>query len=283
MARFIDELKRTHDNNSLRASDIGSEVVLFGWVNNRRDHGSIIFVDLRDREGLTQIVFDPDTAPEAHAQAEALRGEWCIGIKGKVRSRGMQMSKKTGEMVSATNPNLATGEIEVEVMEATVFNKSETPPFELLDKLDTKEEIRLQYRFLDLRRAPLQRALRMRHNLNQAARNYLSDQGCLELETPFLVKYTPGGARNFLVPSRTSAGKFYALAESPQLFKQLFMVAGYEKYFQIVRCFRDEDLRIDRQPEFTQIDIELSFVNQDDIFNLVEGLVFAMWKANGVD
>lgn len=283
MARFIDELKRTHDNDSLRASDIGSEVVLFGWVNNRRDHGSIIFVDLRDREGLTQIVFDPDTAPEAHKQAEALRGEWCIGIKGKVRSRGMQMSKKTGEMVSATNPNLATGEIEVEVMEATVFNKSETPPFELLDKVDTKEEIRLQYRFLDLRRAPLQRALRMRHNLNQAARNYLSDAGCLELETPFLVKYTPGGARNFLVPSRTSAGKFYALAESPQLFKQLFMVAGYEKYFQIVRCFRDEDLRIDRQPEFTQIDIELSFVNQDDIFNLVEGLVFAMWKANGVD
>ncbi|MGE0325241.1 MAG: aspartate--tRNA ligase [Polyangiaceae bacterium] len=283
MARFIDELKRTHDNNSLRASDIGSEVVLFGWVNNRRDHGSIIFVDLRDREGLTQIVFDPDTAPEAHKQAEALRGEWCVGIKGKVRSRGMQMSKKTGEMVSATNPNLATGEIEVEVMEATVFNKSETPPFELLDKVDTKEEIRLQYRFLDLRRAPLQRALRMRHNLNQAARNYLSEAGCLELETPFLVKYTPGGARNFLVPSRTSAGKFYALAESPQLFKQLFMVAGYEKYFQIVRCFRDEDLRIDRQPEFTQIDIELSFVNQDDIFNLVEGLVFAMWKANGVD
>ncbi|MCA9629200.1 MAG: aspartate--tRNA ligase [Myxococcales bacterium] len=283
MARFIDELKRTHDNNSLRASDIGSEVVLFGWVNNRRDHGSIIFVDLRDREGLTQIVFDPDTAPEAHKQAEALRGEWCVGIKGKVRSRGMQMSKKTGEMVSATNPNLATGEVEVEVMEATVFNKSETPPFELLDKVDTKEEIRLQYRFLDLRRAPLQRALRMRHNLNQAARNYLSEAGCLELETPFLVKYTPGGARNFLVPSRTSAGKFYALAESPQLFKQLFMVAGYEKYFQIVRCFRDEDLRIDRQPEFTQIDIELSFVNQDDIFNLVEGLVFAMWKANGVD
>ncbi len=283
MARFIDELKRTHDNNSLRASDIGSEVVLFGWVNNRRDHGSIIFVDLRDREGLTQIVFDPDTAPEAHKQAEALRGEWCIGIKGKVRSRGMQMSKKTGEMVSATNPNLATGEIEVEVMEATVFNRSETPPFELLDKVDTKEEIRLQYRFLDLRRAPLQRALRMRHNLNQAARNYLSEAGCLELETPFLVKYTPGGARNFLVPSRTSAGKFYALAESPQLFKQLFMVAGYEKYFQIVRCFRDEDLRIDRQPEFTQIDIELSFVNQDDIFNLVEGLIFAMWKANGVD
>src|SRR5690606_37690319 len=184
---------------------------------------------------------------------------------------------------SATNPNLASGEVEVEVLEATVFNRSETPPFELLDKVDTKEEIRLQYRFLDLRRAPLQRALRMRHNLNQAARNYLSDAGCLELETPFLVKYTPGGARNFLVPSRTSAGKFYALAESPQLFKQLFMVAGYEKYFQIVRCFRDEDLRIDRQPEFTQIDIELSFVNQDDIFNLVEGLIFKMWAANGVD
>ncbi len=283
MARFIDELKRTHDCDALRGSDIGSEVVLFGWVNNRRDHGSIIFVDLRDREGITQIVFDPDSAPEAHAQAEALRGEWCVGIRGKVRSRGMQMSRKTGELVSATNPNLASGEVEVEVLEATVFNRSETPPFELLDQVDTKEEIRLQYRFLDLRRAPLQRALRMRHNLNQATRNYLSDAGCLELETPFLVKYTPGGARNFLVPSRTSAGKFYALAESPQLFKQLFMVAGFEKYFQIVRCFRDEDLRIDRQPEFTQIDIELSFVNQDDIFKLVEGLIFKMWAANGVD
>ncbi len=278
MARFIDELKRTHDNNALRASDIDQEVVLFGWVDKRRDHGNLIFVDLRDREGVTQIVFDPDASTEAHGAAEALRSEWVIGVRGKVRSRGQQFSKKKNEMVSAANPNLPTGEIEVLVDEVTVFNKAETPPFEIVDNVDTREEVRLQYRYLDLRRKPLQNALRKRHMLNQATRNYLSDAGCLELETPFMVKYTPGGARNFLVPSRTSPGKFYALAESPQLFKQLFMVAGYDKYFQIVRCFRDEDLRVDRQPEFTQIDIELSFINQDDLFTLVEGLVFRIWK-----
>lgn len=284
MARFIDELKRTHDCGALRASDIGSEVVLFGWVQSRRDHGQLVFVDLRDREGMTQVVFDPEASPDAHQLADSLRSEWVIGIRGKVRSRGEQFSKKENKMVSAANPNLATGEIEVEVIEATVFNKSETPPFPLEDEVDTREEVRLQYRYLDLRRAPLQAALRQRHKINQATRNYLSGQGFLELETPFLVKYTPGGARNFLVPSRAQNGKFFALAESPQLFKQLFMVAGFEKYFQIVRCFRDEDLRLDRQPEFTQIDIEASFVNQDDIFSHVEGLVCAIWQAAlGVD
>ncbi len=284
MARFIDELKRTHDCGALRAADIGTEVVLFGWVHNRRDHGSLIFVDLRDREGLTQIVFDPDISADAHKLAESVRGEWVLGIRGRVRSRGEQWSKKENKMVSAANPNLATGEIEVEVLEATVFNRAETPPFEITDELDTREEIRLQHRYVDLRRTPLQQALRMRHNVNQATRNYLASQGCMEIETPFLVKYTPGGARNFLVPARLSPGKFYALAESPQLFKQLFMVAGFDRYFQIVRCFRDEDLRIDRQPEFTQIDIELSFVNQDDVFGLVEGLIFAIWKAAlGID
>ena len=279
MARFIDELKRTHDCGALRSAQIGSEVVLFGWVANRRDHGSLIFIDLRDREGVTQIVFDPDASGAAHELAQQFRSEWVVGIRGKVRSRGEQFSKKEGKLVSAANPTLATGEIEVEVLEATVFNKSETPPFAIEDKSDTREEVRLEHRYLDLRRAPLQQALRMRHRANHAARGYLSDQGCLELETPFLVKYTPGGARNFLVPARLHPGKFYALAESPQLFKQLFMVAGYERYFQIVRCFRDEALRVDRQPEFTQIDIELSFVNQDDVFRLVEGLVFAIWKA----
>jgi len=284
VARFIDELKRTHDCGALRAGDIGKEVVLFGWVANRRDHGSLIFVDLRDREGVTQIVFDPEAGSEAHRVAEQLRSEWVIGVRGKVRSRGEQFSKKENKMVSAANPNLATGEIEIEVLEATVFNKAETPPFAIEDQSDTREEVRLEYRYLDLRRGPLQRALRMRHRVNQATRNYLSGQGCLELETPFLVKYTPGGARNFLVPARLHPTKFYALAESPQLFKQLFMVAGYDKYFQIVRCFRDEDLRLDRQPEFTQIDIEMSFVNQDDIFRLVEGLIFSIWKAAlGVD
>jgi aspartyl-tRNA synthetase len=284
LARFIDELKRTHDCGALRSSHIGSEVVLFGWVANRRDHGSLIFIDLRDREGVTQIVFDPDASGAAHVLAQQFRSEWVVGIRGKVRSRGEQFSKKEGKLVSAANAALATGEIEVEVLEATVFNKAETPPFAIEDKSDTREEVRLEHRYLDLRRAPLQQALRMRHRANHAARTFLSEQGCLELETPFLVKYTPGGARNFLVPARLHPGKFYALAESPQLFKQLFMVAGYEKYFQIVRCFRDEDLRVDRQLEFTQIDIELSFVNQDDVFNLVEGLVFSIWKAAlGID
>lgn len=279
MARFIDELQRTHDCGALRAADIDREIVLFGWVANRRDHGSIIFIDLRDRNGITQIVFDPDLSNEAHTLAEAIRGEWVIGIRGKVRSRGEQFSKKEGKLVSATNPNLPTGEIEVMVLEATIFNKADTPPFPIEARADTREEVRLEYRYLDLRREPLQQALLMRHKINQATRNYLSEQGCLELETPFLCKYTPGGARNFLVPARLHAGKFYALAESPQLFKQLFMVAGYERYFQIVRCFRDEDLRLDRQPEFTQIDVEMSFVNQDDIFKLIEGLIFSIWNA----
>jgi aspartyl-tRNA synthetase len=284
VARFIDELKRTHDCGGIRPADIGNEVVLFGWVANRRDHGSLIFIDLRDREGITQVVFDPESSKEAHALAEQFRGEWVVGVRGKVRSRGEQFSKKENKMVSAANPNLATGEVEVEVLEATIFNRSETPPFPIEDKSDTREEVRLEYRYLDLRRGPLQRALRMRHRVNQATRNFLTSQGCLEIETPFLVKYTPGGARNFLVPARLHPSKFYALAESPQLFKQLFMVAGFEKYFQIVRCFRDEELRIDRQFEFTQIDIELSFVNQDDVFRLVEGVVFAIWKAAlGID
>jgi aspartyl-tRNA synthetase len=283
VARFIDELKRTHDCGALRASDIDGEAVLFGWVQNRRDHGSIIFVDLRDREGVTQIVFDPERSPEAHAVATQLRGEWVIGVRGAVRSRGEQFSKKEGKLVSAANPNLATGAIELSVLEATIFNRADTPPFAIEDNSDTREELRLEHRYLDLRRAPLQRALRMRHNVNHATRRYLTEQGCLEIETPFLVKYTPGGARNFLVPSRLHSGKFYALAESPQLFKQLFMVAGFDRYFQIVRCFRDEDLRVDRQPEFTQIDIELSFVNQDDVFRLVEGLIFDIWSAAGVD
>jgi aspartyl-tRNA synthetase len=283
LARFIDELKRTHHCSAIRASDIGKEVVLFGWVQSRRDHGSIVFVDLRDREGVTQVVFDPETSPEAHRVADQLRPEWVIGLRGVVRSRGEQFSKKEGKMVSAANPNLPTGEVEVSVLEATIFNRADTPPFALEEQSDTREEVRLEHRYLDLRRAPLQRALRQRHNINQATRRYLTEQGALEIETPFLVKYTPGGARNFLVPSRLHAGKFYALAESPQLFKQLFMVAGFERYFQIVRCFRDEDLRLDRQPEFTQIDIELSFVNQDDVFRLVEGLIFAIWEAAGVD
>jgi aspartyl-tRNA synthetase len=278
VARFIDELKRTHHDGALRAADEGKEVVLFGWVASRRDHGDLIFIDLRDREGLTQVVFDPADAKEAHELAQALRSEWVIGVRGKVRSRGEQFSKKEGKMMSAANPKLATGEIEVVVVEATVFNRADTPPFEIVDELDTNEEKRLQYRYLDLRRAPLQKTLRVRHRIHQTTRRYFDDAGFLELETPVMVKYTPGGARNFLVPSRMNPGKFFALAESPQLFKQLYMVAGFDRYFQIVKCFRDEDLRLDRQPEFTQIDVEMSFVNQDDVFKVMEGLVFRVWQ-----
>jgi len=273
LARFIDELKRTHNCAELRASNEGNEVVLFGWVASYRDHGGCVFVDLRDREGVTQLVFDPDTkghgdAPRAaYAAAQALRSEWVIGIRGFVTSRG-----------GNKNARLPTGDIEVHVVEMTVFNRADTPPFELADSIDTSEEKRLQYRYLDLRRAPLQKTLRVRHRINQTTRRYFDEHGFLELETPVMVKYTPGGARNFLVPSRMAPGKFFALAESPQLFKQLYMVAGFDRYFQIVKCFRDEDLRLDRQPEFTQIDVEMSFVNQDDIFRMMEGLIFGIWK-----
>ncbi len=277
-SQFITELKRSHTCGALRASHIGQEVILFGWVQFRRDHGNLIFIDLRDREGLTQIVFDPDLSKDAHGLAESLRSEWVVGIRGKVRARGQQFSKKDNKMMSATNPNLATGEVEVEVLQATIFNKSETPPFEIKDDLQTSEEKRLEYRYLDLRRAPLQKSLMTRSKMNALTRSYLVDNGFLELETPFMGKYTPGGARNFLVPSRLNAGKFYALAESPQLYKQLFMVAGYDRYFQIVKCFRDEDLRVDRQPEFTQIDVEMSFVSQDDVFGIIEGLIKRLWK-----
>ncbi len=279
MARFIDELKRTHHCSELRAADEGKESVLFGWVASYRDHGGCVFIDLRDREGITQLVFDPELSGHgdgpraAHDLARALRSEWVIGVRGLVKSRGANK-----------NPKLATGEIEVHVVELSVFNKSETPPFEVADSIDTSEEKRLEYRYLDLRRAPLQKTLRVRHRIAQITRRYFDENGFLELETPVMVKYTPGGARNFLVPSRIHHGKFYALAESPQLFKQLYMVAGFDKYFQIVKCFRDEDLRLDRQPEFTQIDVEMSFVNQEDVFRTIEGLVFKVWKdVLGVD
>ena len=273
MARFIDELKRSAHCAQLRAADEGNEAVLFGWVASYRDHGGCVFVDLRDREGITQLVFDPDRKGHAdlpkiaYELAQSLRTEWVVGVRGIVVGRGTNK-----------NPRLPTGEIEVHVIELTVFNKAETTPFEIIDDLDTSEEKRLQYRYLDLRRAPLQRTLRTRHRIHQTTRRYFDDKGFLELETPFMVKYTPGGARNFLVPSRVHVGKFYALAESPQLFKQLYMVAGFDRYFQIVKCFRDEDPRLDRQPEFTQIDVEMSFVSQSDVFRTMEGLIFSLWK-----
>ncbi len=265
--RFISEVKRTHSCGALTAADIGKEVVLFGWVHNRRDHGGAVFIDLRDREGLTQVVFEPDLAKEAHELAGTLRLEYCIGVRGKVASRGSQV-----------NPKMKTGEIEIKATDLQIFNRSETPPFLIEDKIDTNEEKRLQYRYLDLRRAPLQRTMMARSKANALTRSYLNDHGFLELETPFMGKYTPGGARNFLVPSRLNPGKFYAMAESPQLYKQLFMVSGFDRYFQIVKCFRDEDLRLDRQPEFTQIDLEMSFVTQDDVFAVIEGLIQKLWK-----
>jgi aspartyl-tRNA synthetase len=267
VARFIDELKRTHSCGALRGSDLDKEVVLFGWVQNRRDHGGCIFIDLRDREGITQLVFDPNVDAASFAVADQARPEWVLGVRGHVRSRG-----------SNANANIATGEIEVVGDEATVFNRSLTPPFEIADNITTNEEKRLEYRYLDLRRPKLQKNILIRSKLNQITRGYFAGKSFVEVETPFMVKYTPGGARNFLVPSRMHHGSFYALAESPQLFKQLLMVAGYDRYFQIVRCFRDEDLRLDRQPEFTQLDIEMSFINQDDLFTVMEGFIFLAWK-----
>jgi len=258
---------RSHHCNELNAQHIGQQVTLFGWVDTRRDHGGCVFVDLRDRFGKTQVVFDPQVNTEAHHRAGELRSEYCIGIHGAVHSRG-----------DNKNPKLATGDIEVHATHLEIFNRSETPPFLIEDKIETHEEKRLEYRYLDLRRSSLQKNFVIRHRAAQVVRQFLDRENFLEIETPFLVKYTPGGARNFLVPSRANPGKFYALAESPQLFKQLYMVAGFDRYFQIVRCFRDEDGRLDRQPEFTQIDIEMSFPTQNRLFTIVEQLIAALWK-----
>jgi aspartyl-tRNA synthetase len=267
LPRFITELKRTHTCGELTKANLEQDVILFGWVQNRRDHGGAVFIDLRDREGLTQVVFVADVRPEVHELAGQLRLEYCVGVRGRVVSRGAN-----------SNPKLKTGEIEVHASELEIFNRSEPTPFQIEERLDTSEEKRLQYRYLDLRRAPLQKTLMTRARVNHLTRNYFTENRFLELETPFMVKYTPGGARNFLVPSRLNPGKFYALAESPQLFKQLYMIAGFDRYFQIVRCFRDEDLRLDRQPEFTQIDVEMSFVEQNDVFDVMEGLICRLWK-----
>lgn len=260
---------RSHTCGELRGTDTDDRVVLFGWVNNRRDHGGRIFIDLRDREGMTQVVFGPDIHGATHEKAQALRGEWCIGVAGKVISRG-----------DNANPNMPTGEIEVEIDDLEIFSQAATPPFNIADddRLETAETIRLKYRYLDLRRPSLQRNFILRAKLGTQARAFMSDEGFLELETPYMVKYTPGGARNFLVPSRLTPGSFYALAESPQIFKQLFMVSGFDRYFQITRCFRDEDLRNDRQPEFTQIDVEMSFATPERVFAPMEGLMKHLWR-----
>ncbi len=262
-SKYIEQVDRTHTCGELRLSDEGEEVVLFGWIDGRRNLGGCVFLDLRDRDGLTQIVFDPnDTPADVFSAAGKVRSEWVVAIKGKVRSRGEN-----------ANRNMPTGEVEILADDLFVFNSSPVPPFEVVDGVDAREELRLTHRYLDLRRPEMVARLRTRHKVMQAVRRYLSDEGFWELETPMMIKNTPGGARNFLVPSRLMPRNFYALAESPQIYKQLFMVAGYDRYFQIVRCFRDEDLRGDRQPEFTQIDMEMSFVSPRHIFQVVEGLM----------
>ena len=258
---------RTHTCGQLRESDVGQTVRLSGWVGTNRDMGGVIFIDLRDKYGITQVVFDPQLGA-LHGEAAKLRGEWVVSVEGTVRVRPE----------GTKNDKLATGAIEIYASDLKILNRAKTPPIEIRDDLTANDDIRLQYRYLDLRRGAMQKLLTLRHTAAQTTRRYLSENGFTEVETPFLVKYTPGGARNFLVPSRTNKGKFYALAESPQLFKQLLMVAGTDRYFQIVRCFRDEDLRIDRQPEFTQVDVEMSFVEQDDIFRVIEGLVASLLK-----
>ncbi len=267
MTSFLEENKRTHYLNELATEDIGNEVVLYGWVDTRRDHGGLIFVDLRDRYGLTQVVFHPEVDPRVHELGHHLRSEYCLGIKGKVKPRPEGM----------TNYNLKTGEIEVDVTDFELFSRSKTPPFLIEDETDVNEEIRLKYRYLDLRRSSLKNNIILRSCVNQVVRSYLSENDFLEVETPTLTKSTPEGARDYLVPSRVQKGQFYALPQSPQLFKQLLMVSGLDRYFQIVKCFRDEDLRADRQPEFTQIDIEMSFVTQEILFEIMEGMIAKVW------
>ncbi|NLX22240.1 MAG: aspartate--tRNA ligase [Phycisphaerae bacterium] len=266
--------KRTCDCGTLRAADVGRQVILAGWVNNYRDHGdNLVFIDLRDRGGLTQCRFNVDTDPEATKLARTLRKEDCVAVRGEVIHRGENV-----------NPKLPTGEIEVSIQEVEVLNKSLTPPFEVADHVEANEDLRLKYRFLDLRRGPMQRAIIMRHKVTQAFRTFYYNEGFLDVETPILTKSTPEGARDYLVPSRVWPGKFYALPQSPQLFKQLLMMSGFDRYMQIARCFRDEDLRADRQPDFTQVDLEMAFVDVDNVLDVVERSLAYVWKeAAGIE
>ncbi|MBU1727025.1 MAG: aspartate--tRNA ligase [Candidatus Omnitrophica bacterium] len=254
---------RTHNCGQLNASDTGKEVTLCGWVANRRDHGKLIFIDIRDRYGLTQVVFIPKDAGEFYKTAQDIRSEFVIKVKGLVNKRP----------ANTINPKLPTGEVEVLAKELEVINPSLTPPFEIEDNIEVTEEARLKYRYLDLRRKKVFNNFILRSNLYKVIRNYLDKHDFIECETPILTKSTPEGARDYLVPSRLNIGQFYALPQSPQLFKQIFMVSGIEKYYQIAKCFRDEDLRADRQPEFTQLDLEMSFVDEEDIFSLLEELM----------
>lgn len=250
----------------------GQDVVLMGWVNRRRDHGNLIFLDLRDRTGITQVVLDKEVSDEAHAKAEAARSEYVVAVKGTVRRRGAGLE----------NPNMATGTIEVVARDLLLLNEAKTPPFSPADDAIANEEVRLKYRYLDLRREQMQYNFAMRHKVARAIREYLSDNGFLEIETPFMTRSTPEGARDYLVPSRVHPGDFYALPQSPQIFKQILMISGFDRYFQVARCFRDEDLRADRQPEFTQIDLEMTFPQQETVFRTVEGFLTAAFKTAGI-
>ena len=271
MLDFLGTRQRTHTCGELRASDAGKTVTLMGWVNRRRDHGSLIFLDVRDRYGITQVVLDKDLAPEGHAKAEQARPEYVVCAVGKVRLRG----------ADAINPKMATGEMEIAATELLLLNDAKVPPFSPAEEAIANEEVRLKYRYLDLRRPEMAHNLEIRHKVALAVREYLNAQGFYEIETPFLTRSTPEGARDYLVPSRVHAANFYALPQSPQLFKQILMISGLDKYFQIVRCFRDEDLRADRQPEFTQIDLEMTFPQQDDVFRVVEGFLKASYEVIG--
>jgi aspartyl-tRNA synthetase len=272
MLDHLGDTKRTHNCGELRKEHAGQKVTLMGWVNSQRDHGSVLFLHLRDREGITQVVFDEKYDAQLLERAKQVRGEYVLAISGKCILRDARNH----------NPNMPTGEIEIIAEELKILNDSQTPPFEI-DNGKASEDLRLKFRYLDLRRPEMQRNFRLRHQLALAARRVLDDLGFYEIETPILTKSTPEGARDYLVPSRTSPGKFFALPQSPQLFKQLLMIAGYERYFQIARCFRDEDLRADRQPEFTQIDLEMSFVQPDDVFNVIEPLICELFKVVGIE
>jgi aspartyl-tRNA synthetase len=268
---FLGELRRTHTCGQLRASDAGSHVLLMGWVHRRRDLGKVIFIHLRDRDGVMQVVFNEGVNPDVHDRAEQLRSEYVIAIEGSVALR-------TDDTI---NPNIPTGEVEIVADKVWILNESRTPPFPMEDTVDVSEDVRLKYRFVDLRRPRMQRNIILRSKIAFAVRQFLDSEGFLEIETPFMTRSTPEGARDFLVPSRVQQGLFYALPQSPQIFKQLLMVSGFDKYFQIVRCFRDEDLRADRQYEFTQIDLEMSFPQQERIYDVIEPLIQRVCEAAG--
>jgi len=269
---FLGTLQRTHTCGELRSTNSGQTVTLMGWVNRRRDHGNLIFLDLRDRTGITQVVLDKEVSPEAHAKAEAARSEYVVAVTGVLRNRGAGLA----------NPNMPTGDVELVAHSLLLLNDAKTPPFSPAEDAIANEEVRLQYRYIDLRRAEMQKNFLIRSKVAMAIRNYLVSQNFLEIETPFMTRSTPEGARDYLVPSRVHPGHFYALPQSPQIFKQILMISGFDRYFQIARCFRDEDLRADRQPEFTQIDLEISFPQMSTIFAVAEGFLHAAFSAAGI-